>query len=105
VLEAGVVDQHVGGQVEAVEGGRVGQVGAHRGAAEVVGDPLGAVGVQVDHGDAGSRPGQAAGAGLADAAGSAGDDGGPAVQVGVHRTSPAGSGPQLLAARLGRPAM
>ena len=50
VLEAGVVDQHVGLKAKTVESGRVGQVGGHRGAAELAGDPLGAVGVAVDDG-------------------------------------------------------
>ena len=87
VLEAGVVDQHVGGQLQAVEAGLVGQVGGHRDPAELARDPLGAVAVQVDHGHPRPGRGQPAGAGLADAAGPAGDHGGPAVQVDAHRPS------------------
>jgi hypothetical protein len=87
VLEPGVVDQDVGGQLDAVEAGRVGQVGGHGDAAELAGDPLGAGLVQVDHGHPGPGAGQPAGAGLADAAGPAGDQRGPAVQVDVHGAS------------------
>jgi hypothetical protein len=91
VLDAGVVDQHVGGQVEAVEAGRVGQVGGHRGAAELARDPLGALAVQVDHGHLGPGGGQPAGAGLADPAGRPGDQGRPAVKLHVHPRPPSQS--------------
>ena len=53
-------------------------------AADLAGDPFGAVAVQVQHGHLGARRGQPPGAGLADAAGRAGDQGRPAVEVHAH---------------------
>jgi hypothetical protein len=84
VLEAGVVDQHVGGQVQAVQGGRAGQVGDQGGPADLARDPLGALPVDVEHGHLGAGAGQPARARLADAAGRAGDQGRPAVEVHAH---------------------
>jgi PAS domain S-box-containing protein len=88
VLEAGVVDQHVGGQVEAVEAGRIDQVGDQGLPAELAGDPLGAFAVEVQDGDQGPGRGQPARAGLADAAGRTGDQGRPALQIDAHLTPP-----------------
>ena len=51
MLESRVVDENVGGDVEAVDGGEVGEAGLSGQAADRVGDRLGGVAVDVEDGD------------------------------------------------------
>ena len=84
VLHAGVVDQdvglHGGAQAELLDRRTVGEVGDQVVAAELGGDLLGAGLVAVEHDDPRAVRGEPRGDGPADAAGAAGDEGGPAVE-------------------------
>ena len=81
MLESRVVDENVGGDIEAVDGGAVGEVGLSGQAADRVGDRLGGVAIDVEDGDRGTGLGQSAGAGESDAPRRPSDQGAAAGQV------------------------